>query len=135
MQYSNNIITRLIEYINEDDNLSALGIAIRAFDTRGLPVPINETYFSFSCKENSVAYSRNEDGTVSAKNSITIKMSCFSPLKKSAFSAHNFTEKIIEAISHRFADNISGFSIGETQFDDDVKSYKITGLIHFQYNA
>ena len=78
---------------------------------------------------------KNEDGTVTRKNNITIKMSCFSPIKKSAFSAHNFTEKIIDAISHRFADNISGFSIDETQYDDDVKSYKITGLIHFQYNA
>ena len=66
MQYSNNIITRLIEYINEDDNLSSLGIAIRAFDTRGLPVPINETYFSFSCKENSVVFEKNEDGTVTS---------------------------------------------------------------------
>ncbi len=135
MQYSNNIITRLIEYINEDDNLSSLGIAIRAFDTQGLPVPINETYFSFSCKENSVSYAKDEADSVTEKNNITIKMSCFSPLKKSAFSAHNLTEKIIDAISQRFKESISGFSIGETQYDDDVKSYKITGLIHFQYNA
>lgn len=135
MQYSNNLITRLIEYINEDDNLSPLGIAIRTFDTQGLPVPINETYFSFSCKENSVTFSENEDGSLTEKNSLTIKMSCFSPLKKSAFSAHNLTEKIIDAISVRFSGNISGFSIGETQYDDDVKSYKITGLIHFQFGA
>jgi hypothetical protein len=135
MQYSNNIITRLIEYINEDDNLSSLGIAIRAFDTQGLPVPINETYFSFSCKENSVSYSDNETESASVKNNITIKMSCFSPLKKSAFSAHNLTEKIIDAISQRFRSEISGFSIGETLYDDDVKSYKITGLINFRYSA
>lgn len=135
MQYSNNLITRLIEYINEDDNLSSLGIAIRAFDTQGLPVPINETYFSFSCKENSVVFSKDEAASPIENNNITIKMSCFSPLKKSAFSAHNLTEKIIDAISEKFTDDISGFSIGETQYDDDVKSYKITGLIHFQYSA
>lgn len=135
MQYSNNLITRLIEYINEDDSLSSLGIAIRAYDTQGLPVPINETYFSFSCKENSVVFSKDETDSPTEKNTITIKMSCFSPLKKSAFSAHNLTEKIIDAISEKFADDISGFSIGETQYDDDVKSYKITGLIHFQYSA
>ena len=135
MQYSNNIITRLIEFINEDDALSSLGIAIRAFDTRGLPVPINETYFSFSCKENSVTFTKETEGSVSGKNSVTIQMSCFSPLKKSAFSAHNLTEKIIDAVSVRFADNISGFHIGETQYDDDVKSYKIVSLICFQYSA
>ena len=135
MQYSNNLITRLIEFINEDDKLSSLGIAIRAFDTRGLPVPINETYFSFSCKENSVTFTRDEAETLSTNNSITIKMSCFSPLKKSAFSAHNLTEKIIDGISSEFSDNISSFSIGETQYDDDVKSYKIVALIHFKYSA
>lgn len=135
MQYSNNLITRLIEFINEDDKLSSLGIAIRAFDTTGLPVPINETYFSFSCKENSVTFTRDETETLLTNNSITIKMSCFSPLKKSAFSAHNLTEKIIDGISSEFSDNISSFSIGETQYDDDVKSYKIVALIHFKYSA
>ena len=135
MQYSNNLITRLIGYINEDDNLSSLGIAIRAFDTRGLPVPINETYFSFSCKENSVTFGSDDIGSLTEKNSITIRMSCFSPLKKSAFSAHNLTEKIVEAISGKFAQNITGFSIGETQYDDDVKSYRIVAELHFLYKA
>lgn len=135
MQYSSNLITRLIEFINEDDNLSALGIAIRAFDTQGLPVPINETYFSFSCKENSVTFTRDDTDTVSKQNSLTIKMSCFSPLKKSAFSAHNLTEKIIDGISGEFSENISSFSIGETQYDDDVKSYKIVAILHFNFSA
>ncbi len=133
MQYSNNLITRLIEFINEDDNLSSLGIAIRAYDTVGLPVPINETYFSFSCQENSTSYSKNEENVTVSKNTLTIKMSCYSPLKKSAFSAHNLTEKIIDAVSSKFADSISGFSIGETEYDDDVKSYKITARIYFQF--
>ena len=134
MQYSNNLITRLIEFINEDDNLSSLGIAIRAYDTVGLPVPINETYFSFSCQENSTSYSKNEENVTVSKNTLTIKMSCYSPLKKSAFSAHNLTEKIIDAVSGKFADSISGFSIGGTEYDDDVKSYKITARIYFQFS-
>ena len=134
MQYSNNIITRLIEYINEDDNLSALGIAIRAFDTRGLPVPINETYFSFSCLENSTTFLKDEENNTVTKNKITVKMSCFSPLKKSAYSAHNLTEKVINAICSEFIDSITGFTIGETQYDDDVKSYKITGRIDFSFS-
>lgn len=134
MQYSNNLITRLIEFINEDDNLSSLGIAIRAYDTVGLPVPINETYFSFSCQENSTTFSKDEENSPLRKENLTIKMSCFSPLKKSAFSAHNLTEKIIDAVSARFADNITGFNIGETEYDDDVKSYKITARIYFQFS-
>ena len=133
MQYSNNIITKLIEFINEDDALSALGIAIRAFDTRGLPVPINETYFSFSCHENSTTFSKDAQNNPVTKDSLTINLSCFSPLKKSAYSAHNLTEKIVSAICNKFSENITGFSIGETQYDDDVKSYKITGRIYFNY--
>ena len=133
MQYSNNLITRLIEFINEDDSLSSLGIAIRAYDTVGLPVPINETYFSFSCQENSTTFSKNAENSPIIKSNITIKMSCYSPLKKSAFSAHNLTEKIIDAVSGEFRDSISGFNIGETEYDDDVKSYKITARIYFQF--
>ena len=134
MQYSNNLITRLMEFINQDDTLSSLGIAIRAYDTTGLPVPINETYFSFSCQENSTTFSRNEENSLSRKNNLTIKMSCYSPLKKSAFSAHNLTEKIIDAVSEKFADDITGFTIGQTEYDDDVKSYKITARIYFQFS-
>lgn len=134
MQYSSNLITRLITFINQTDNLSSLGKAIRAYDTQGLPVPINETYFSFSCLENSTTFSKDaENGRVS-ENKITVKMSCFSPLKKSAYSAHNLTEKVISAICDEFTDNISGFTIGETQYDDDVKSYKITGRINFSFS-
>lgn len=133
MQYSNNIITKLIEFINEDDTLSSLGKAIRAYDTQGLPVPINETYFSFSCRENSATFIKDVENELSVRSNITINMSCFSPLKKSAYSAHNLTEKIINAVCERFSDNISGFTIGETQYDDDVKSYKITARIDFDF--
>ena len=135
MQYSNNLITKLIEFINQDDALSALGIAIRAYDTTGLPVPINETYFSFSCQENSASFSKDVENNLSVKEAVTIKLSCFSPLKKSAYSAHNIIEKIINAICNEFDNDISGFSIGETQYDDDVKSYKIIGRIYFNYLA
>ena len=134
MQYSNNLITRLINFINEDDILSGLGIAIRAYDTVGLPVPINETYFSFSCQENSTVFSKDAENSPVRKDSLTINMSCYSPLKKSAFSAHNLTEKIIDAVSEKFRDNISSFTIGATQYDDDVKSYKITSRIYFQFS-
>ena len=134
MQYSNNLITRLINFINEDDALSGLGIAIRAYDTVGLPVPINETYFSFSCQENSTIFSKDAENSLVRKDSLTINMSCYSPLKKSAFSAHNLTEKIVDAVSEKFRDNISSFTIGATQYDDDVKSYKITSRIYFQFS-
>lgn len=134
MQYSSNLITRLITFVNETDSLSSLGIAIRAYDTKGLPVPINETYFSFSCQENSLSFSDDGENGRVQENKITVKMTCFSPLKKSAYSAHNLTEKVISAICNEFIDSITGFTIGETQYDDDVKSYKIIGRINFSFS-
>ena len=133
MQYSNNLITELIDFVNKDDYLSSMGIAIRAYDTVGLPVPINETYFSFSCRENSTAFSKDAENSTTVKNNLTIQMSCYSPIKKSAFSAHNLTERIVDGIAGEFSENITSFSIGETRYDDDVKSYKIVASIYFQF--
>ncbi len=134
MTFSTDLITQLIEYINKDDFLSKLGKAIRAYDTEGLPVPIRETYFSFSCKENTVDFINSEEG-VSRKNKIVIKMNCFSPLKKSAYSAHSLTEKVTSGLSEAFRSSVTSFTIGDTMYDDDVKSYKITALISFCFTS
>ena len=74
MTFSTDLITQLIEYINKDEILSKRGKAIRAYDTEGLPVPIRETYFSFSCKENSVSLVSSEDGERAQENKIIIRL-------------------------------------------------------------
>ena len=135
MQYSTNLITSLIAFINEDDTLSKLGKAIRAYDTEGLPVPIRETYFSFSCKENSVTFTQQEDGSDCSVSEVVIRLNCFSPLGKSAYSAHSLTEKVTAGLCKKFRSDIKGFTIGDTQYDDDVKSYKITSLITFSFSG
>lgn len=134
MTFSTDLITQLIDYINKDDFLSKLGKAIRAYDTQGLPVPIRETYFSFSCKENTVTITKDEVGA-SEENKIVIKMNCFSPLKKSAYSAHSLTERVTAGLSEAFRSSVTNFTIGDTMYDDDVKSYKITALISFCFTA
>lgn len=135
MTFSTDLITQLIDYINKDAVLSKLGKAIRAYDTEGLPVPIRETYFSFSCKENSVRIIVSDEGTASKENTVTIRMNCFSPLKKSAYSAHSLSEKVTAGLSEKFSQAVTDFSVGDTQYDDDVKSYKITALITFRFNS
>lgn len=134
MTFSTDLITQLIDYINKDDFLSKLGKAIRAYDTQGLPVPIRETYFSFSCKENTVTFTKDAEGA-SEENKIVIKMNCFSPLKKSAYSAHSLTERVTAGLSEAFRSSVTNFTIGDTMYDDDVKSYKITALISFCFTA
>ena len=135
MTFSTALITQLIEYINKDEILSRLGKAIRAYDTEGLPVPIRETYFSFSCKENTVSLSRDEQGTLTQENKIVIRLNCFSPLKKSAYSAHSLTEQVTAGLSEAYKDAVTSFTIGDTMYDDDVKSYKITALISFSFGS
>ncbi len=132
MTFSTDLITQLIDYINKDSFLSKLGRAIRAYDTEGLSVPLRETYFSFSCKENTVTLTKDEEG-FSEENKIVIKMNCFSPLKKSAYSAHNLTERVTAGLSEAFKSSVTHFTIGDTLYDDDVKSYKITALISFSF--
>lgn len=133
MQYSNELIDSLIDFINRNDSLSVLGKAIKAYDTTGLPVPINETYFSFSCQENSTTFQKDAENNTLIKNNLIINMSCFSPIKKSAYWAHNLTEKIADAIMTQFSEIITGVTIGKTEYDDDVKSYKITARVYFQF--
>lgn len=133
MTFSTDLITQLIDYINKDEILSKLGKAIRAYDTEGLPVPIRETYFSFSCKENTVNFFEDSDGLSREENKIVIRLNCFSPLKKSAYSAHSLTEKVTAGLGEFFGEMITGFTIGDTEYDDDVKSYKITSLITFLF--
>ncbi len=131
MTFSTDLITQLIDYVNKDDFLSKLGKAIRAYDTEGLPVPIRETYFSFSCKENSVRFSDSPDRSFGEEDTVVIRINCFSPLKKSAYSAHSLAERVTAGLSESFRSSVTNFTIGDTEYDDDVKSYKITALITF----
>lgn len=135
MVFSTNLITQLIEFINKDDQLSLLGKAIRAYDTEGLPVPIRETYFSFSCEKNSLVIIENEDGSKGEENKIAIRLNCFSPLKGSAYGAHSIAEKVTHGLCEEFRDAITSFSVGDTQYDNDVKSYKISAVINFIYTV
>ncbi len=135
MVFSTKLITELIEFINKDDRLSALGKAIRAYDTEGLPVPIRETYFSFSCEENSVSIVKKQDGTKGEENKISIRLNCFSPLSKAAYGAHSIAEQVTKGLCDRFNNAVTSFSVGDTQYDDDVKSYKISAIINFMYSA
>lgn len=135
MVFSTNLITDIIEFINKDDKLSLLGKAIRAYDTEGLPVPIRETYFSFSCEKNTLTIIENEDGSKGEENKIAIRLNCFSPLSKSAYGAHSIAERVTNGLCESFKDAITSFSVGDTQYDNDVKSYKISAIINFIYTA
>lgn len=130
MNFSSQLITDLISLINSHDVLSEYGKAIRAYDTPGLPVPINETYFSFSCRENAVSLASSQQ----PGNTLTVRMNCYFPLSKAVHLAHDITEKTAWALAEASGEAMKSFCVGDTEYDDDIKSYKISVLMIFSYD-
>ena len=127
MKLSSQIINKIKDAINEDVDLSADCEAVRAFEKTTLPVPLKKTYFSLSCEDNTLT-----KGNPTA-NRITIRMTCFTPLTKPAYTANETAEKFSEYIEELFSDDLVSYSIGETDYDDDVRAYKVICRLQFQY--
>lgn len=127
MKSSAEIIKKIKDAINEDVDFSADGEAVRAFEKTTLPVPLKKTYYSLSCENNTLT-----KGNPST-NRISIRMTCFTPLTKPAYTANETAEKIFEYMEELFSDDLVSYSIGETDYDDDVRAYKVICLMQFQY--
>lgn len=127
MKSSAEIIKKIKNAINEDVDFSADGEAVRAFEKTSLPVPLKKTYYSLSCEDNTLT--RGNPDT----NRISIRMTCFTPLTKPAYTANEAAEKIFEYMEELFSDDLVSYSIGETDYDDDVRAYKVICRMQFQY--
>lgn len=133
MVYTTQIINELISYINDDLNLTDQVTAIRGFDDVTFTRPIDKTYLSFTCKEETVTYFDSSD-EYCQKVSIELLANCFVPLTTSVLSARNVAEIILSSVNDNFADQITGYSIGETDYDDDINAYKIACTLSVEYN-
>lgn len=127
MKSSAEIINKIKNAINEDAELSADCEAVRAYEKTTLPVPLKKTYFSLSCEDNTFT-----KGTPDI-NKISIRMTCFTPLTKPAYTANETAEKLIDYLNELFSDDLVSYSIGETDYDDDVRAYKVICRLQFQY--
>lgn len=127
MKSSAEIINKIKDAINEDVDLSAESEAVRAFEKTNLPVPLKKTYFSLSCENNTFT-----KGTPDI-NKLSIRMTCFTPLTKPAYTANETAEKLIVYLEELFDDDLVSYSIGETDYDDDVRAYKVICRLGFQY--
>jgi len=121
----------MIENINEElkpDSCSA----IRGFDTKGLPIPLKKTYLSFVPEKNTVSYFEDENKEFCQKNEVTIRMTCFSPLVSIASETHILLEAVLTFLNEKYLTEISGYTIGETEYDDEVKAFRIVCRIFYK---
>ena len=127
MKKSSEIIKKIKDAINEDVDISEKCEAVRAYERTNLPVPLKKTYFSLLCEENSVIKGNPDI------NKIVIRMPCFTPLTLPAYSANETAESIGGYMDELFGDDFPSYTIGETDYDDDVRAYKVICRLNFQY--
>ncbi len=131
MQSATTLIDSFIIKISESEILSDACCAIRAYESKNLPVPIRKTYFSFSAAENRFYYSYDANGNKKETNSIIISVKSFIPLDLSPAIIYNLTETVMNMLMKSNKD-IIGFTVGKTEYDSDVDAFRINSEIHFQ---
>lgn len=128
MTSSSEIIIKIKDAINQNEDLSSDSEAVRAYEQTNLPVPLKKSYFSLSCAENSV-----EKTDTGNSNSLVIRMTCFTPLTQPPYATNDLAEKILQYMNSIFGDDLVSYSVGETKYDDYVKAYKVICLLSFLY--
>ena len=131
MLFTSQIINSMIDSINTDMK-PADCIAIRGFDTKDLPIPLKKIYLSFVPEKNTVNYFDDETKEYCQKNEATIRMTCYYPLKYLASDTHVLLEQVLAFLNEKYITEISGYTIGETEYDTDVKSFRIISRIFYE---
>lgn len=131
MQSSTALIDTFIRTINQSELLGESCSAIRAYESKNLPVPIKKTYFSFSSAENSLFYSTDSNGNKTETNTIKIAVNCFIPLFLTPAVIYTLTETVMNILMKSNKD-IIGFTVGKTEYDSDTDSFRISSELHFQ---
>lgn len=131
MQSATVLIDSFIKRITESELLSDTCCAIRAYESKNLPVPIRKTYFSFSASENRLYYSYDSDGAKKEINSLKISVNCFIPLDLSPAVIYTLTETVMDILMKSNKD-IIGFTVGKIEYDNDVDAFRINSELHFQ---
>lgn len=131
MLFTSQIIDRMIDDIN--NTLKPEGCdAIRGFDTKDLPIPLKKIYLSLVPEKNTISYFESENKEFCQKNEVTIRMTCFSPLISLASDTHILLEEVLTFLNEKYITEISGYTIGETEYDDEVKAFRIVCRIFYE---
>lgn len=131
MQAATALIDAFIKTITEATVLNNSCKAIRAYESKNLPVPIKKIYFSFSAAESKLYYSFDENGNKTEVNSVKISVNCFIPLSFSPAVTYTLTETVMNILM-KSNDNIISFTVGKTEYDSDVDAFRINSELHYQ---
>lgn len=131
MLFTSEIINSMIDAINTElvpENCEA----IRGFDTKDLPIPLKRTCLSFVPEKNTVTYFSDDTDEFCQKNEATIRMTCYSPLASVASDTHILLEEVLTFLNEKYITEISGYTIGETEYDNEVKAFKMVCKIFYK---
>lgn len=131
MLFTSQIIEDMITAINTELKPSDCS-AIRGFDTKDLPIPLKKTYLSFLPEKNTVSYFENDNKEFCQKSEATIRMTCFTPISFVASETHIQLEEILTFLNEKYITEISGYTIGETEYDNEVKAFRIICRIFYE---
>ncbi len=131
MLFTSEIIEEMINDINTELKPSGCS-AIRGYDTKDLPIPLKKTYLSFVPEKNTVSYFEDENKEFCQKNEVTIRMTCYSPLISVASETHILIEEVLTFLNEKYLTEISGYTIGETEYDNEVKAFRIVCKIFYE---
>lgn len=131
MLFTSEIIDDMINEINHT-LIPENCMAIRGFDTKDLPIPLKKTYLSFTPEKNTVSYFEDDFSEFCQKNEATIRMTCFSPLITLASETHILLEEVLKFLNEKYITEISGYTIGETEYDTNVKAFRIVCKIFYK---
>ncbi len=134
MLFTSQIINNMIDAINSELKPESCD-AIRGFDTKDLPIPLKKTYLSFVPEKNTVSYFSDDSEEFCQISEATIRMTCYSPLICIASDTHVLLEQVLGFLNEKYITEISGYTIGETEFDNEIKAFRIICRIFYKSEA
>lgn len=134
MIYTTQLIMELINTVNEAEDIDNFCIAIKGFDDDTIVRPISQAYLSFTCNEEKVTYLADDDSEYCQTISLDINVNAFIPLSFSVLTARSSIEVVMNYLTDCYADQLTSYTIGETDFDDEINAYCINSHLYFDFN-
>ena len=133
MKRSYDIIDELLELLTDNPITSESFTVIKGFEPNSLPIPIPEVYLSLVPDSVSVTYYDNENEEYCERTKIVIRLNCFVPLQASGSVANEISEGVLDYINDRYPESVTEYSVGEIDYDSNIRAYKQTSLVTFTF--
>ena len=133
MKRSYDIIDELLTLLTDNPITSNSFTPIKGFEPDSLPIPVPEIYLSLTPDSVNVSYYDNENGEYCERTKIVIRFNCFVPLQAPGSLANEISEAVLDYVNDRYPESITGYSVGEIDYDSSIRAYKQTSLVTFTF--